>query len=880
MTITPGTRLGPYEIVSRIGAGGMGEVWRARDTRLDRSVAIKVLSADFAGHAELRARFDREARTISQLNHPNICTLYDVGHEEGTDYLVMELLEGDTLADRIEKGPLPLPDLLRYGAQIADALARAHRQSITHRDLKPANVMIAKSGAKLLDFGLAKTLSAVQPLPTSSDATQQKPLTQEGMVLGTFQYMAPEQLAGDEADARTDIFALGALLYEMATGARAFTGKTRTSLVANIIAVNPRPISELQPLTPPSLERLIQRCLAKDPDDRWQSAADVSEELRWIAQSSPTSLPISIRRAPRRRTIALTMGALLAGLAIGAFAVWMAREEYRSPVIRFAVPAAADSSIVFDGVTVVAISPDGMRIVHLGESKGVARLYLRRLSEFTSRAIAGTEGARTFTFSPDGKSLAFTAGQRLKRVSLDGGVPVTLIEQTYGAVGIDWHEDTIYYPYQFSGGIYGISASGGKPRLILKSDPDRQMRAVLWPQIIKGGEAILATAWNNASFDEAKIVVHSFETGKTGIVLENATCARYVSTGHILFGRGDSLFAVAFDLKTLRTSGPALPVINGITNGIKNGEYQYATSADGSLVYAPGSRIHNNRHLLWVEAKGEKLVVPTPRPYAEPALSPDGRTIAVTLETSTFDIWQLDLARDAVTRVSFGGDDDAAIWTPDGQRIIWRSSRSGAYNLYWAAADGSTGERRLTNSPQNQFPNDVSADGTKLLITEDSPSTRGNIKIVSLAGVPKPELFLQTPFDEGGGQFSPDGKWILYRSDESGRPECYIRPYPGPGGKWQVSTGGAEAGDWTGDGRSIIFQQGARFFRVPLETSPRMRPGTPQLILDRPGYTPNGWEFHEDRFLRLKEEKVASAAQLSVVLNWFDELKARFRTKS
>jgi len=880
MTITPASRLGPYEIVSRIGAGGMGEVWRARDTRLDRSVAIKVLSTDFAGHAELRARFDREARTISQLNHPNICTLYDVGHEDGIDFLVMELLEGDTLADRIEKGPLPLPDLLRYGAQIADALARAHRQSITHRDLKPANVMITKSGAKLLDFGLAKTLTAARPVPSYVDATQQKPLTQEGTVLGTFQYMAPEQLAGDEADARTDIFAFGALLYEMATGARAFTGKTRTSLVANIIAVNPRPISELQPLTPPSLERLIQRCLAKDPDDRWQSAADVSEELRWIAQSAPTSLPHAIQKAPRRRTMALTAGALLAGLTIGALAVWQAREEERSAVIRFAIPAAADAPIVSSGQTVVAISPDGLRIVYRAESRGGAKLFLRRLSEFTSRPIEGTERVGSFTFSPDGKSLAFIADQKLKRVSLDGGVPVTLLDQAYGAIGIDWYEDTIYYPYQFSGGIYGLPASGGKPSLVLKTDATRQMRAVLWPQMIRNGEAILATAWNNTSFDEAKIVVHSLKTGKTEVVLENATCARYVPSGHILFGRGDSLFAIAFDLESLRPAGPALPVINGITNGNQNGEYQYATSADGSLVYVPGARINNNRHLLWVDAKGEKSIVPTPRPYAEPTLSPDGRTIAVTLETSTFDIWQLDLDRDAVTRVSFGGDDASPVWTPDGQRIIWRSSRSGANNLYWAAADGSTGERRLTNSPRNQFPSDVSADGTKLLISEDSLSTRGDITILSLAADHKPEAFLQTQFDEGSGKFSPDSKWILYRSDESGRPESYIRPYPGPGGKWQVSTGGSESAEWSRDGRSIIYRQGTRFFRVPLEMLPRVRPGSPQLILDRPGIPIGDWEFHEDRFLRIKEEKVASAPHLYVVVNWFEELKSRFRTKS
>ncbi|HXI11163.1 MAG TPA: protein kinase [Thermoanaerobaculia bacterium] len=877
-----GARVGPYEISGQLGAGGMGEVYRARDTRLERSVAIKVLSTGFAGNSDLRARFEREARTISQLNHPNICTLYDVGHEDGLDYLVMELLDGETLADRMEKGPLPLPEVLRYGAQIADALARAHRHGITHRDLKPANVMLTKSGAKLLDFGLAKTLSTVQPSTAADAATQHKPLTQEGTILGTFQYMAPEQLTGEEADARSDIFTLGAVLYEMATGARAFTGKNRTSLVASILAVNPRPISELQPLTAPSFERLVQRCLAKDPDERWQSAADVAEELKWIAKTLARPIAPSSQAPQSRRPLALIAAVLVSGLAIGAMATWLSRaREPRRPVVRFAVPAPAQAPIALTSQKVVAISPDGLRIVYRGETNGVSRLYLRRLAEFTSIAIPGTEDVTAFTFSPDGKSIAFIGGRKLKRLSLDGGIPVTLDDRGDGTVGIDWYGDTIYYPINFSGGIHAIPAAGGKSRPILRPDPGRQMRAVLWPHVIADGDAIIATGWNNTSWDEARIVVHSIKTGKTEVVVEGGTCARYVSTGHILFGRGDSLFAVPFDLKTLRTTGAAVPVINGITNGVLNGEYQYATSADGALVYVPGSRIENDRVLVWADAKGEQPVVQTQRPYADPALSPDGASVAVTLETATFDVWQLDIARDAVTRVSFGGDDLLALWTVDGQRIIWASSRSGAYNLYWTAADGSTGEQRLTSSSRNQFPNDLSPDGTALLFSEDSPGTQSDLWLMPLSGARKPEAVVQSRFRETGGQFSPDGRWLLYGSDESGRPETYVRPYPQRGGKWQVSTGGADNAIWTGDGRAIMYRQGTKIFRVPIETAPRMRVGTPQLVMDRHGYADDQTLSTDGvRLLRVKESKPASASQFYVVLNWFDELKQRLRPAS
>ena len=849
----------------------MGEVYRARDTRLDRAVAIKILSS-----SQLHERFDREARTISSLSHPHICALFDVGHQDGIQYLVMELLDGETLATRLSKGPLPTEQVLRYGIEIAEALYAAHKHGVVHRDLKPGNIIITKSGVKLLDFGLAKSILE-EPVGGS---TMQKPLTEEGTLVGTVQYMAPEQLEGREADARTDIFAFGATLYEMATGKRAFEGKSRASLIASILDREPTPISQLQPLTPSALERVIRVCMAKEPDDRWQSAHDIAAELRWIAEgTSSAAAGRPTRGVPRRMLWGLA--GLTAGLAIGAAGLFMSTRDHlpASAVARFAIPLPPTAQFFYGASEAVAISPDGTRFVYRAKALNDSLLYLRALGQLAPVPIAGTQGVGTTAFSPDGRSIVFGTVGKIKKVSLDGGLPVTIAETQQSALGLAWVGKNIYYVPAFAAGIWTIPESGGEPRRILKPNPQKGARALVWPDVLPDEKTIIVTVWNNGTWDDAKIVAYPIDGREPKVLVDGGTCARYVASGHLLYGRGGSLYAVPFDPAALRTTGPAVPVMNGVSSGVTNGEVQYAVSTNGALVYAAGGVLEDKRALLWIDRRGnEQPVVPTKRPYGAPALSPDGRTIAVTLETATFDVWQLDPERDTLTRVSYGGDDSNALWTPDGRRIIWISSRPGHENLYWAAADNSGTEQQLTNSPNDQSTPAITPDGRQLAISERRAGSL-DIMLMPLSGDQKEQPFLSSRFNENGASFSPDGMWIVYLSDESGHDETYLRPFPGPGGKWQVSTDGARRCQWTHNGREIIYRKENKFFAVPVETTPQVRIGKPQLLFEKE--LAPGWDLSRDdqRILCVKLETPPTASELQIVLNWFSELKRRAPTR-
>lgn len=862
----------------------MGEVYRARDTRLDRSVAIKVLPERLSSNPQLRERFSREAKAISNLTHPHICALYDIGHSEGADYLVMELLEGDSLADRLSRGPLPPEQVIRFGVQIAEALYAAHKQGIVHRDLKPGNVMLTKAGAKLLDFGLAKTADTSLADGTIPQATERRALTEEGMVLGTFQYMAPEQVEGQPADPRTDIFALGATLYEMATGHRAFEGKTRASLIAAILDREPPPVSSIAPASPLALDRVIRTCMAKDPEERWQSAHDVATELRWVADSSSAMFAERGRRGLSKRVL-WAIGGTVAGLAIGATAAWLATRETKTaaaPVARFMIPLPPQAPLHYGGQTAVAISPDGTRIVYRAKDGERTHLYTRSISQLVPTLIPGTEDARAPTFSPDGRSIAFLDDLKLKKVALDGGIPVMLADTAGGGIGTRWFRDSIYFVRAFTGGIWVIPQEGGTARQLVKADPAKGARAVVWPDVLPDGKTILATVWNNGAWDDAKIVAYPIGGGEPKVVVDGGSCSRYVPTGHLLFQRGGTLYAVAFDAKSLRTTSSPVPVLNGVATGVTNGEAHYSVSDNGTLLYVPGGVLEDKRSLVWVDRRGnEQLVVPTQRPYSAPAISPDGRTVAVTLETATFDIWQLDVERDSLGRVSFGGDDSEPIWTPDGTRIIWSSSRSGHNNLYWAASDNSSGEQRLTNSDHDQYANTISPDGRVIGVTERVGDQNGNdIVIVPLSGDHKSQSVVSSRFNEGSAQFSPDGKWMTYTSNESGRREAYLRPFPGPGGKWQISVGGADGAGFAHSGREVIYRHGPKFFTVPVETRPAVRIGRPQLLFEKQHHE-GGWDLAKDdqRLILVRDETPPTTNQMQIVLNWFSELERRVRAR-
>jgi len=876
MNVTTGTKLGPYEIVSRLGAGGMGEVWRATDTRLDRSVAIKVLPAELAQNAQLKARFEREAKTISQLNHPNICSLFDVGD----GYLVMELLEGEALTDRLARGPLPLAEVLKYGSQIADALDRAHRAGITHRDLKPGNVMITRSGAKLLDFGLAKSAAPVVDL---EGATQHRPLTQEGTILGTFQYMAPEQLEGQEADARTDIFALGAVLYEMASAKRAFEGKTRTSLIAAIVSSDPRPISEVQPLTPPAFERVLRKCLAKEPDDRWQSAHDIADELRWIGESgSQAASTRGLMTRPRRRERLTWMLAVLAILLATAAAVHWKNRERGPQRLRLSIPAPEGTTFARPTMPIATISPDGTRVVFSAQSaNGESMLYVRSLQEFEARPLSGTEQGETPFFSPDGKWIGFCADGKLRKVLATGG-NVTDIAPAPSITGADWREDgLIAFTLSYNTGIYVIPSSGGTPRQV--SAPDRRLKESShgWPQFLPGGNWIIFTVESSGkSFNDATIVAQSLDNGERRVLVRGGTCARYVPSGHLVFARSSSLFAVPFDANKVAVTGSPVEVMKGVVMTEGRGVSQWSFSRTGTLLFTPGPEISSDDILGYADQAG--TFTPLTKQlngYNALAMSPDGKTIAFLRRWSDDDIWIHDIDRDVQTRVTFVSEHMNPIWTSDGHSLIFGSDRDGAMNLYAAPPDGTGVVERLTKSSNWQAPSSISPAGL-LAYTEEEPETKSDIWLLPLTGDRKPQALIQTPFDDYDAQFSPDGKWLAWVSNDSGRAEVYARSMA-DGGKWQVSTAGGDEPRWSRDGKEIFYRIGDQMMAVDVTPGSSLHVARPRTLFDAP-YLPGNrnktslYDVTPDgRFVVARKGPGVTLRELRVVFNWFDELRER-----
>jgi serine/threonine protein kinase len=897
MAIVPGRRLGPYEIFSAIGAGGMGEVYRARDTRLDRIVAIKVLPTHLADRSEVRERFEREARTIASLNHPHICTLHDTGHQDGIDFLVMEYLEGETLAQRLVKGPLPIQQVLQYAIEIADALDKAHRKGVTHRDLKPGNVMLTKSGTKLLDFGLAKLKPAVAPgnahlsdLPTASD-----PVTAEGTILGTLQYMAPEQVEGrsDQIDGRTDIFAFGVVVHEMATGKRAFEGKTQASLIAKILETDPPPMSSLQPMTPPALDHVVKQCLAKDRDDRWQSANDLTRELKWIAQAgSQVSLIPGARasglRAPGRQALIFNLAALLVGAAIAGVAVWNLKPTPPSPpqpVTRTVINLPPGRILAgFESGPAVTISPDGTRLAYAASQGGIQRLYLRAMDSLQeAQPIPDTEGASSPFFSPDSQWLGFLAGGQLKKISVGGGAAATITFSAY-AGGANWgSQGMIAFPPANLSFLQQVPDAGGAPLPLTrlgKSDSSHR-----WPEFLPGGKAVLFAASDGATnWTNAQIAAQAVGAGERRSLVQGGTQPRYVPTGHLLYVQGGSLIAVKFDPERLQITGASVPVVEGVVQSVSSGAAQYSTSSTGSLVYVPGGVQGAGRKLVWVDRNGAEQPFAAPaHAYESPRLSPDGQRIAVVADSQ---IWMYDLSRETLTRLTFEGNTNSRpVWTPDGKRIAFYSTKDGQLNLFWQLADGSGGLEKLATSDFINVPDSFSPDGQLLAFHEANPTTGEDILVLRLSDR-KILPFLRTPFNEADPRFSPDGRWIAYMSDESGRSEIYVQPYPGPGGKWQISTNSGTEPVWNRNGRELFYRNGNKMMAVEITTQPSFALGNPRVLFEGPyalATVPiSNYDVSPDgrRFLMVKPTEQAQAAptQINVVLNWFEELKQKVPT--
>jgi eukaryotic-like serine/threonine-protein kinase len=889
VALTSGNRLGPHEILSAIGVGGMGEVYRARDTRLNRFVAIKVLPPHLADRSELHERFEREARTIASLNHPHICTLFDIGQQDGVDYLVMEYLEGETLAQRLLKGPLPLEQVLQYAIEIADALDKAHRKGITHRDLKPGNIMLTKSGTKLLDFGLAKLKHEVAPanVPLSELPTANDPLTARGTIIGTMQYMAPEQLEDKEVDARTDIFAFGAFVYEMATGKRAFEGKSQASVISAIMSSDPPPLSSIQPMTPPALDRAVKKCLRKDPDERWQNVRDVTDELKWIAEggsqrmSTPTTAVRGIR-ALGRRELVLSAGALLLVAALSGLSFWSLKPTPPQPVTRTVINLSPGQQLAgLDRGPALALSPNGNLLAYVARTGGTQQIYLRAMDSLEARPIPGTEGGLSPFFSPDGQWLGFFAGNKLKKVSVSGGAAQTLADAPEPR-GAAWgSRGVIAFAPAYGSALQQVSDAGGTPQPLTHFEKGETSHS--WPEFLPGGKAVLfaAGALGNSSFD---ISVQSVMTGERQNLVQGATLPRYAPSGHLVYAQGGGLMAVPFDPKQLMVKGAAVPVLEGIL--------QYSISATGSLVYVPGGVQSAQSRLVWVSRNGTEQPLAAPaHGYRNPRVSPDGRQVSVDIQEQGRQVWLYDLSRETLTRLTFEGSADGTpAWTPDGKRIVFQSNKEGsALNLFWLLADGSGGLERLTTSENGQAPSSWSPDGQLLAFTELNPSTGWDIWVLRL-GDPsagsgrsrKAQPFLQTQFTEGAPRFSPDGNWLAYVSNESGRYEIYVQPYPGPGGKRQISADGGTEPVWNRNGRELFYRTGNKMMAVDIATLPSFAAGKPRMLFEG-SYLPTAatiqnYDVSPDgqRFLMLKGgEREAEPTQINVVLNWFEELKRR-----
>src|SRR5579864_272487 len=891
-----GSRLGPYEILARIGAGGMGEVFKARDARLNRIVAIKILPDHLADRANLRERFDREARTIASLNHPHICTLYDIGRQDGVAYLVMEYLEGETLALRIAKGPLPLEQVLQYAIEIADALDKAHHQGVTHRDLKPGNIMLTKTGTKLLDFGLAKLRQEASPAtPLSELPTEPDAITAQGAIVGTLLYMAPEQLEGKEVDARTDIFAFGVMVYEMATRKKAFAGTSQASVIGAILKDDPPPISSLQPMTPPALDRVVKRCLAKEPEKRWQTASDLCEELKWIAEAGSQitlaqAVPAKGIRTLGRRALIVGLGALLLGAAITGFAVWNLKPEpspLPKPVSRFTITLPPGEQLSAQDYAAMALSRDGTHLAYVATRGGTQQLYLRAMDSLeATKPIPGTEGAVSPFFSPDGQWLGFFAGGKLKKVSVSGGSALTLGDAK-NPRGASWGgQGMIAFAPAAVSVLQQVSDTGGAPQPLTRLAKGENSHR--WPEFLPGGKAVLFAAGTSSdNWSNAQVVVQSVGTGERRNLIQAGMYPRYAPSGHLVYAQGGSLMAVPFDPQRLAITGTAIPVVEGVLQSTANGSAQYGFSATGSLVYVSGGVQAAQLRLVWVSRNGAEQPLAAPaRTYQIPRLSPDGRRIAVGIAEQESQTWLYDFSRESLTRfTSEGNSNQAPAWTPDGKRIAFGSNKEGPANLFWQLADGSGGLERLATTEYDHYPMSWSPDGQLLAFVEINPTTGYDIWVLRL-GDHKAQPFLRTPFNEGAPRFSPDGRWLAYVSDESGRYEIYVQPYPGPGGKWQISAEGATEPMWNPNGRELFYRNGDKMMAVDIATQPSFSAGKPKVLFEGPyqllGVANPNYDVSPDgqRFLMLKPSEQAEAAptQINVVLNWFEELKQKVPT--
>jgi eukaryotic-like serine/threonine-protein kinase len=878
MPLDPGTHVGPYEIGKALGAGGMGEVYRARDTRLGRDVAIKILPSQFSADPVRKQRFELEAKAISNLNHPNICVLYDVGHHEGMDYLVMECLEGESLATRLERGALTPEQVLRYGAQVADAIDKAHRSGVLHRDIKPGNIVLTATGAKLVDFGLAKPQPELMNVQTTGPTPlQAKPLTGEGSVVGTFQYMSPEQIEGKELDRRSDIFSLGAVLYEMITGKRAFTGNSQLSIASMILEREPEPVSAIRPLTPPSLDRVIRRCLAKDPENRWQTGRDLGIELTWLRESGSQSGAPAIKRGRRSRAKLAWAAAALTGAAalLFAFAWWENNRKSEASIPLYAGIAPPEgASFMHSNGGSLAVSPDGTRVAAvITDEDGKRNLWLRAFSNEKWKILENTDDVSGPFWSPDGKWIGFAAHGQLNKILADGG-PRTALCEVETLRGASWSEDgDILFAPSVNSQLFLISASGGTPRPITHLNQDKHEDSHRWPFFLPHSRKFLFFSRGPVS----ATYLGSLDSGDVQSILKNDSNAMYAEPGDLLYVKDHVLTAQAFDKKRLETTGEPVAMAQNV---VSYGQVQhggFSASQTGVLVFETGAAAET-RQLMWLDKTGRVTsTVGHEAAIQDLSLSPDGTKIAASLtdtHTAAENVWIIDAIRGAQTPLTLESAFAAnPVWSPDSKRIIYASNRIGSVHAFVIPANG-LGEPKIVTDPQSyDIPASWSPDGRFLLHFRGPPMGKGEYWVTPLSSESGARKIMESKGLFSAPRISPDGKWLLFASNQSGRPEVFVSEFPVVNAKWQVSLDGGNDVRWSHDGKEMFFLalngklMGATFSAKSSE--PEI--GKPQALFDTGLHELSFGTYDVSRdgqFLISRRVHDASSRALSLIMNW------------
>jgi serine/threonine-protein kinase len=892
------TVISHYEILEKLGEGGMGVVFKARDTNLDRLVALKFLPAHLADSEESKARLIQEAKVASALNHPNVCTIHEIGEHDGQLYVVMEFVAGQTLHEKILEGRLPVKQAIEIGIQIADGLAAAHEKGIVHRDVKPDNIMVRRDGiVQIMDFGLAKIHGVSR-------------LTKEGSTIGTAGYMSPELVQGHDADYRSDIFSLGVVLYEMLTGRLPFRGVHETAMMYEIVNVDPPPPSSIRPEIDADMNRIVLECLEKDPNERIQSARQVSIDLRRYKRESdrqrvsgnappgaatagqrsgstnvpggalPTNGDIS---ASVRRLLPWGLVCLL--VVVSALALWNPWRQIPPPpnVVCFSLSLPKESTIPLDENLAVAISRDGNRIVYATENL----LHLRSVDNMEAVPVAGTEKATEPVFSPDGNWIAFFSGGKLKKVPVGGGTPTTLCDMA-SCRGITWGaDDQIVFSSHAAVGLTAISASGGPVRALTTPDTSRHERTHRWPRFVGDSKTVLFTVgeiYNPDYYDDAYIDAVNLDTGVRKRILVGANQARFLTGGYLVYGKGGTLFAVRFDVDRLEIKGQPVPVLEDVGGDPTAGVVHFSLSENGSLVYVPGGGDANTHTLAWVDRSGKREQIPAPlHAYQSPRLSPDGKRISLVIEDGkALDLWIYDIAGQTLSRLTFGGLNLSPFWSRDGKRVFYTSRDvGGGLKILSKSADGSGDAQELYSGTDELYIDGLYPDGMTLLLDRVKPEPYG-IMALPLGGDRKLRPVLQSFAFEHSGALSPDGRWIAYTSNETQSYQIYVQQFPPSGGKWQITTDGGVDVHWSRDGRELFYRQGSALMVVAIQTQPAFQAGKPKLLFEehRTLFSTVGHTFDVSldgkRLLLTGLGTGDQGRRVNVILHWAEEVRRHF----